>query len=163
MAMHRDVPGPGQESVWDYPRPPRLERSSKEIRVLYNGQLIARTGSAYRVLETSHTPTWYIPPSDIHKEFLRPSTKASHCEWKGLASYWTVRVGSRTAENAAWCYESPTAGFAGIAGYLAFFPNHFDCYVDGESVQAQPGDFYGGWITHDVVGPVKGKSGSSHW
>ena len=163
ISVHKDIPTFGQESVWDYPRPPHLERSCKTIRVLYYGQVVAQSRSAYRVLETSHPPTWYIPVIDVHCGFLSPSIKTSLCEWKGRASYWTVRVGDQTAENAAWSYESPKPSFASIKGYFAFFPSRFDCYVDEERVRAQAGDFYGGWITHDIAGPFKGIPGSSHW
>ncbi len=149
--------------MWDYPRPPRLEESSKTIRVLYNGQVVAESRSAYRVLETSHPPTWYIPVTDVQTKFISASTKASVCEWKGRATYWTVRVDGQRAENAAWSYESPEPSFACIRGFLAFFPSRFECYVDDELVRAQPGDFYGGWITDDITGPFKGIPGSSHW
>ena len=163
MFVHKNVAGSGQESVWHYPRPPRLERSTKTIRVVCNGELVAETCSAYRVLETSHPPTWYIPRSEVKSELLRTSNKASLCEWKGRASYWTVCAGGETVENAAWSYESPNPSFASIKGYLAFFPSRFECYVDGERALAQPGDFYGGWITGDIAGPFKGVPGSAHW
>ncbi len=156
-------PGPGQESVWDYPRPPRLERSFRRVRIFLNGTLIAETSSAYRVLETSHPPTWYIPHEDIKTEFLIPGKGRSHCEWKGAATYWTVKVGDQIAENAAWSYEHPTSRFATIAHYLAFYPSRCECYVDNERVQPQPGDFYGGWVTSDIVGPFKGSPGTSGW
>jgi uncharacterized protein (DUF427 family) len=152
-----------KESVWDYPRPPRLELSSRSIRVSYAGQLIAQSSAGYRVLETSHPPSWYIPRADIQMEFLLATRKQSFCEWKGLASYWTVKAAAQTAENAAWSYETPNARFAAIKGHLAFYPNVFECYVDGERVTPQPGGFYGGWITSDVVGPFKGIAGSSGW
>lgn len=161
--MNREKPLPGQESVWDYPRPPRLEPSSKTVRVILAGQVIAQTSNAFRVLETSHPPTWYIPPSGIRHEFLRSTRKISFCEWKGIANYWTVRVGDQTAENAAWSYETPNPAFALIEGYFSFYPSRFDCYVDEERVSSQPGDFYGGWITHDIAGPFKGMPGSHSW
>lgn len=148
---------PRQESVWDYPRPPRLEDSGRHIQVIFNGVLIADTRRAKRVLETSHPPVFYIPPDDVRLEYLRPTERATFCEWKGAASYYTVAVGDRTAANAAWYYRSPTAPFAAIANYVAFYPARMDaCLVDGEQVQAQPGDFYGGWITREIVGPFKG-------
>jgi uncharacterized protein (DUF427 family) len=161
--MRREKPGPGQESVWDYPRPPRLEPSSKTVRVMFQGQAIAQSSKASRVLETSHPPTWYIPKADIIMDFLKPTAKSSFCEWKGAASYWTVSVGEQLAENAAWSYESPTPSFLSIKGHLAFYPSRLECYVDDERVEAQPGDFYGGWITHELVGPFKGIPGSWGW
>ena len=161
--MNREKPGPGQESVWDYPRPPRLEQSSKTIRVVFHGQLIAQSTRAYRVLETSHPPAWYIPSADVSTDFLEATSKTSFCEWKGTASYWTVRVADQMAQNAAWSYEAPNPIFASIKGYIAFYPSRFECYVDDELVKAQPGDFYGGWITREVVGPFKGMPGSWGW
>ena len=161
--MKREKPGPGQESVWDYPRPPRLELSSKTVTVKFAAQLLARTSKAFRVLETSHPPAWYLPPEDVNTEFLIREQKQSFCEWKGSATYWTVRVADKLAKAAAWSYESPTAPFAALKGYLAFYPAVFSCLVDGEPVQPQPGSFYGGWVTHDVVGPFKGVPGSSGW
>jgi len=148
-----------RESVWDYPRPPRLEPSSKTVRVMLGGEVIAESSRAYRVLETSHPPTWYIPKADIKMELLRPTRKSSFCEWKGQASYWSAA----SAENAAWSYESPNASFKPIQGHLAFYPSRFECYVDDERVAAQPGDFYGGWITQDIAGPFKGGVGTSGW
>ena len=157
----RISPGPGQESVWDYPRPPRLEPSARHIRVIFGGVTLADTRRAMRVLETSHPPVYYIPPADIRMEYLAPTRHATFCEWKGAASYYTVTVGERVEPNAAWYYPRPTAPFAEIAGYVAFYPGKMDaCYVDGELVQPQPGDFYGGWITRDIVGPFKGGPGS---
>ncbi len=155
--------GSAQESVWDYPRPPRLEPSSRTVRVLFHGQLVAESTSAYRVLETSHPPTWYIPAVDVKMEFLQATKKSSFCEWKGVATYWTVRVAGETAENAAWSYQSPNPRFKSIEGYLAFYPSRFECYVDQELVKAQPGDFYGGWITSELIGPFKGAPGSGNW
>jgi uncharacterized protein (DUF427 family) len=161
--MKREQHGPGQESVWDYPRPPRLEQSGRTVVVCFAGQEIARTSNAYRVLETSHPPSWYLPPDSVRKDLLVATAKKSFCEWKGTATYWTVRAGGQTAENAAWSYASPSPAFANIRDYLAFYPNVFDCYVDGERVQPQPGGFYGGWITKELVGPFKGIPGSSGW
>jgi len=161
--VKKDKPAVGQESVWDYPRPPKLEISSKTVRVLLGGELIAKSSGAYRVLETSHPPSWYIPRDDVRTEFLVATGKGSTCEWKGMANYWTVRVDKAQAENAAWSYEAPTAQFAQIKGFLAFYPNVFECYVDDERVRPQPGGFYGGWITSDVVGPFKGIPGSWGW
>jgi uncharacterized protein (DUF427 family) len=153
----------GQESVWDFPRPPRLEKSSKTVVVSLGGNEIARSSAAYRVLETSHPPSWYLPPGDVRTELLVATAKQSFCEWKGRATYWTVRGAERTADNAVWSYASPEPAFAAIRDYFAFYANVFECYVDGERVQPQPGGFYGGWITKDIVGPCKGIPGSSGW
>ena len=164
MNSHRIEPGPGQESVWDYPRPPRLEDSPKAIRVVFNGITIVDTHRAQRVLETSHPPVYYLPPEDIKMEYLVTTTQGSFCEWKGRALYYTVVVGDKQATNAAWSYPSPTPAFASIKDYLAFYPHLMDaCYVNDEQVKPQPGNFYGGWITNDIVGPFKGAAGTWGW
>lgn len=158
------VPGPGQESVWDYPRPPRLEPTSRHIQVIFNSVTIADTQRALRVLETSHPPVYYIPPEDIQMEYLIPSNRTSFCEWKGAAGYYSVQVGDRRAQNSAWYYPNPIDPYKALKDYVAFYPQHMDaCYVDGERVQPQPGRFYGGWITSDIVGPFKGEPGSQGW
>lgn len=160
----RIEPGPGQESVWDYPRPPRLEDTSKHIQIVFNEVTIADTHQAKRVLETSHPPVYYIPPCDIKMEHMVLMPHSSWCEWKGRAAYYTVLVGERQEQNAAWFYPAPTATFATIKDYVAFYAHLMDaCYVDGEQVQPQPGDFYGGWITSDIVGPFKGGPGTWGW
>jgi uncharacterized protein (DUF427 family) len=160
----RIEPQPGQESVWDYPRPPRLEPSSKRIRVIFNGETIADTTSAYRVLETSHPPVYYIPPEDIKMEYLHPTNRQTFCEWKGQGSYYTVQVGEKQAPNAAWYYPQPTPEFEAIKDYVAFYPSRMEaCYVDDEQVKAQEGDFYGGWITSEIVGPFKGGGRTWGW
>jgi uncharacterized protein (DUF427 family) len=160
----RTEPLPGQESVWDYPRPPRLEKVNARLRVIFSGQQIANTKSGYRVLETSHPPVYYIPPEDIAQPCLQPAGGSSWCEFKGQAKYWSLNVGSQRAENAAWSYPSPSPAFAEIAGYLAFYASHVDeCWVDDERVQPQQGDFYGGWITSRIVGPFKGGAGTRGW
>lgn len=160
----RIVPGPGQESVWDYPRPPRLEDSPKQIRVIFNDVVIAETQRAKRVLETSHPPSYYIPPEDVRLEYFSRTPRSSFCEWKGQAGYYTIQVGDQRAEEAAWFYPNPTASFASLRDYVSFYPSRMQsCWVDGEQVQAQPGDFYGGWITSDIVGPFKGGAGTWGW
>ncbi len=162
--VRRIPPGPGQESVWDYPRPPRVEPTSRRVRVVFGGVTIADTHRALRVLETSHPPTYYIPPDDIRMEYLTPTGKRSFCEFKGSAGYYTVQVGEKRAEHAAWSYARPSSGYEAIAGYVAFYPSRMDaCYVDDEQVVAQEGDFYGGWITSDIVGPFKGGPGTWGW
>ena len=162
--MKRIDPKPGQESVWDYPRPPRLEPTSKNIRIEFAGETIASTNSAYRVLETSHPPVYYLPPDDVRMEFLTVAAGSSFCEWKGRAEYYDLTVGGRTVNNAAWFYADPTPAFFVIAGYLAFYPSKMDaCYVGDELVEPQPGDFYGGWVTSNIVGPFKGGAGTWGW
>lgn len=164
MKPQRVEPGPGQESVWDYPRPPRLEDSTRHVQVVFNGVVIADTHRAKRVLETSHPPTYYLPREDVGMEYLQPGNGRSFCEWKGAASYYHVIVGDQRAANAAWTYTNPSPAFAGIKDYIAVYPSRMDaCYVDGEKVRPQPGSFYGGWITSDVVGPFKGEPGTSGW
>ncbi len=156
--------GPGQESVWDYPRPPRVEPVSDLIRVVFNGVEIARTQSAYRVLETSHPPTYYIPQADIAMQYLKQTTRRSFCEFKGAASYWSVEVNGRRSDDAAWMYAHPSSGYEVIQNHLAFYASRVDaCFVGDEQVQAQEGDFYGGWITSKIVGPFKGAAGTWGW
>jgi uncharacterized protein (DUF427 family) len=164
MMRQRIEPGPGQESVWDYPRPPRLEPSSEHIQVVFNGVTIADTHKSMRMLETSHPPVYYIPPDDVLMQHFTPTSHRSFCEFKGRASYFTIQVGERRAENAAWCYAGPVQMYLPMKDYLAFYPARMDaCYVDGEAIQAQEGDFYGGWITSKIVGPFKGASGTWGW
>lgn len=164
MQPKRIEPGPGQESVWDYPRPPRVEEVSKRIEVVFNGVKIADTVRAKRVLETSHPPAYYIPVDDVRMEYLVETPGSSLCEWKGWARYFTVEVGDRRAERAAWSYPAPKPGYEAIRDHLAFYPAPMDaCTVDGERVVPQPGSFYGGWITSGVVGPFKGGPGTAGW
>jgi len=160
----RVKPKAGRESVWDYPRPPRLEACTKRIRVALGGKIIADTRRAVRVLETSHPPVYYIPPEDIRMEFLKDEAGSSFCEWKGQARYYSVAVEGIKAERAAWGYPKPTPAFAAITDYIAFYAEKMDaCTVDGERVRPQEGNFYGGWITGDIVGPFKGGPGSWGW
>jgi len=165
--VQRDPVGPGQESVWDYPRPPALVRSDREVVIRLGATVIARTTRAWRVLETSHPPTWYVPRDDVTPGLLRPSSApVTTCEWKGGATYWDVALpdDERPALAAAlWSYESPTAGFAALAGAVTAYPARLECLVDGERVRPQEGGFYGGWITDDVVGPFKGAPGTWGW
>ena len=164
MKPKRIEPGPGQESVWDYPRPPRVENVSKHIQVVFNDVTIADTFEAKRVLETSHPPVYYIPKEDIRMEYLEELRGSSFCEWKGRARYYTVAVGDRRAESAAWSYPDPAQGFAAIKDHLAFYAGPMDaCYIDGERVEPQSGGFYGGWITSNIVGPFKGGPGTMGW
>ncbi len=160
----RVEPGPGQESVWDYPRPPALEPSKRRVRVVFNGETIIDSTNAYRILETSHPPTYYIPQADAKLEYFHPVERRTFCEFKGRAAYWTITVGDKSAPEAAWQYPDAGGKFAPVAGYIALYPAQMDaCYLDDEQVQAQEGDYYGGWITSDIVGPFKGGSGTWGW
>lgn len=153
-----------RESVWDYPRPPAVEVVPQRIRVVFNGETIVDTQKATRVLETSHPPVYYIPPTEVKPGVLQPAAGRSWCEWKGQAAYYDVRAGDRTAKKAAWYYPDPTPGFAQIKGYVAFYPSKMDaCFVGDEQAEAQEGDFYGGWITSNLQGPFKGAWGTLGW
>jgi len=137
-----EKPGPGQESVWDYPRPPRLEDSDKHIQVVFNGIVIADTHRAKRILETSHPPVYYIPPQDVKLEYFTPTQHITFCEWKGAASYYTITVCNKMVTNATWYYRQPTHPYEALASYIAFYPGKMEaCFVDGERVQPQEGDF----------------------
>ncbi|HEX8770116.1 MAG TPA: DUF427 domain-containing protein [Acidimicrobiales bacterium] len=158
------VPGPGQESVWTYPRPPRVEAVRSQVEVNFAGETIALTLEPLRVLETSHPPGYYFPPSSVVPGLLHPTEHRTWCEFKGEARYFTVALKGEVAPNAAWCYAEPLAGYEALAGYFSFYPSRMDaCYVDGEFAQGQAGGFYGGWITSTVVGPFKGEPGSAGW
>lgn len=161
----RVKPKAGQESVWDYPRPPRLEPVSAHLTIKVEGKVIASTNQGYRVLETSHPPVYYIPQEDVKMEYLVLDPKfQSHCEFKGKARYWNLRMGDRSINGVAWSYPEPTPAFQPIKDFLAFYPSKVDeCYVGDEKVQAQEGDFYGGWITSKIVGPFKGGPGTWGW
>lgn len=164
MSPTRITPGPGQESVWEYPRPPQVERTDKRVRVVFNGETIADTTQALRVLETSHPPVYYLPIEALRPGVLHPTARRTFCEFKGQASYYDVQVGERRAPAAAWFYPDPMRGYEEIKNYVAFYPNRMDgCFVDEERVQSQEGDFYGGWITRDIVGPFKGGPGTMGW
>ena len=164
MAIQRVVPAPGQESVWDYPRPPSLERTARHVVVELGGVVIADTVRAWRVCETSHPPVYYVPREDIVDGVLRPSAGGSFCEWKGVATYWTVDVGGVCEPDAGWSYEAPSSRFVPMTGAVSFYPARMDrCLVDDEVVRPQAGGFYGGWITDEVVGPFKGEPGTLHW
>ncbi len=164
MSRHPLPIGPGQESVWDYPRPPRVEPDSRRVRVLFNGETLADSRNALRVLETSHPPVFYLPPEDVRMEFLRPSPQRTFCEFKGRASYYDLQVGERRVENVAWYYPDPAPGYEALQHHIAFYPSRVDaCFVGDEPVRAQEGDFYGGWITDEIVGPFKGGPGTRGW
>lgn len=162
-------PAPAIESVWDYPRPPRLEFTPQRLRILHAGQTIADTAlngeRALRILETSHPPVYYLPLTAVAMELLVPShARQSFCEFKGLATYWSVSIPGHESPNAAWSYESPSPSYAVLRGHLAFYATRVDeCWVGDERVVPQPGDFYGGWITSNLRGPFKGAPGTRHW
>ena len=159
-----EQPGPGQESVWDYPRPPALRASSALVVIVLGGVEVCRTTRGVQVLETSHPPSWYLPRDDWSPGALRPGDGSSFCEWKGMATYLDVVGGERVERAAAWTYPTPTAAFTSMAGHVAVYPARMDlCTVDGETVRPQEGGFYGGWITDAVVGPFKGSPGSWGW
>jgi uncharacterized protein (DUF427 family) len=157
-------PGPGQLSVWDFPRPPRLEPVPARVRVEFGGIVIADTTAALRVCETASPPAYYIPPADLLPGSLTPSARSSFCEWKGTARYWTVRAGDRVERDAAWSYPEPAPRYAALRDYVAFYAQRMDaCWVGEQRVTPQPGRFYGGWITPDLVGPFKGEPGTEGW
>ena len=157
------VPGPGQESVWDYPRPPRIASDAREVLVRVGAHEIARSRRSLRLLETASPPTFYVPPDDVRTEFLEMEAVTSRCEWKGEARSWSVSLSGRRVNAAAWSYADPLAHYEPIRGYFAFYPSLVECAVDSIPVVAQPGRFYGGWVTPEVVGPFKGESGSEGW
>ncbi|TFC79589.1 DUF427 domain-containing protein [Cryobacterium cheniae] len=162
--VNRVVPGPGQESVWDYPRPPRVEQSTDRVVVTIGGLVIVDTDDAVRVLETSHPPVYYLPRSAFRAGSLEPAPGQSYCEFKGAASYLSVFAPGRLEVAAGWYYPSPTRGFEDLVERVALYPGRMDeVTVNGERVLPQPGDFYGGWITSRVVGPFKGAPGSLGW
>ena len=164
MQPERTVHGPGQESVWDYPRPPRVEEVRETLRVTFAGATIAQTRRGFRVLETSHPPVYYFPPGDVRTEYLLPSPGQSFCEFKGWARYWAIAVGGERSDGAAWSYAHPSVGFQAIRHCFAFYPSQVEsCWVGDEKVHAQAGDYYGGWITSRIVGPFKGGPGTLGW
>ena len=171
------------ESVWDFPRPPRLEPAQAVLRIVHRGTVVAETRRGLRVLETSHPPVFYIPPEDVRPDLLQASAqRRSFCEFKGVAVYWNLRLGqiggnlhggeldnggpdrAVLVPDVAWSYPEPTGDFAALRNHLAFYASRVDeCWVDDERVQAQAGDFYGGWITSRVRGPFKGAPGTQGW
>jgi len=152
------------ESVWDYPRPPSLVRCERRVRIELGGTTIADSTRALRVLETSHPPTVYVAREDVAAGVLRPAGGRSLCEWKGAATYWDAASGDRREQRAAWSYPDPVPRYAALRDHLCFYPSRMDaCWLDDERVAAQAGDFYGGWITADLVGPFKGGPGTLGW
>lgn len=157
-------PQPGQESVWDYPRPAVLEDTTKHLKVVYQGIVLAETRRGKRVLETSHPPAYYFPPDDVQESYLVLSSRQGVCEWKGRYDYYDIQLGGQILTQAVWRYFETTPNFQSMQGYYGFLARAMEaCYVDDEQVVPQPGEFYGGWITSDIVGPFKGGPGTWGW
>jgi len=156
-------PSPGQESVWDYPRPPCLVPDYRRVVVRIRGKLLADSCSTFRFLETASPPTFYLPPEDVDVSVLVLTEASSFCEWKGTAQYWTLRGAEKEVDPVAWAYSNPYPGFESIAGYFSFYPGRVECYVNDEAVLPQPGGFYGGWVTKEIAGPFKGPIGTGGW
>lgn len=153
-----------RENVQEYPRPPALQPVDVPLRVVLGGTEIACTTRGFRVLETHHAPTYYMPIEDIAPAVLTPASGGSFCEWKGVAAYFDVASGGVVAARGAWSYPAPAATFAPIRDHVAFYPGLMEaCFVGDEKVQPQPGDFYGGWVTGNLDGIVKGAPGTRHW
>lgn len=162
--VDRVIPAAGQESVWDYPRPPRIEDVELPVRIIFNDVVFVETNSAKRVLETSHPPVYYLPPADIQMDYLKSAPGSSYCEWKGMAKYYDLQIDKRRIEKAGWYYPDPVESFESIKNYVAFYAGSMDgCFVADEQVLPQPGGFYGGWITKNIVGPFKGEEGTMFW
>jgi uncharacterized protein (DUF427 family) len=159
-----DPTGPGQESVWSYPRPPVAEQTHRHLKIAHRGVTIADTRRGMRTMETSHPPSYYFPPNDVGLFVLQASLRRSFCEWKGQAIYFDVLLHGEILRDVAWSYPDPTSMFISLRDHIAFYADPFDaCYVDDERVIPQPGGFYGGWITSHVAGPFKGVPGSRNW
>ncbi len=158
-----DPVGAGQESVWSYPRPPRLEATDRSVRVATGSTTLAETTEALRLLETSHPPGFYLPAEDCDLSCFVACHATTFCEWKGRAVYFDVVLPDLVIEAGAWSYPDPSPAYRALANHLAFYPSLFDCFVDEEPVTPQPGRFYGGWVTGDVVGPFKGEPGTEFW
>ena len=164
MKISRIKPQPGQESVWDYPRPPRVEAFKGHVRIQFNGQIILDSNRVYRNLETSHPPTYYIPMEDFQDKVLMPTPGTSFCEFKGVAHYLDIRSGDQVAQKAAWYYPEAKGQYLPLRNKVAVYAHMMDtCWINDEPVQAQEGDFYGGWITSNIVGPFKGGQGTWGW
>jgi len=160
----RDPVGPGQESVWDYPRPPALEACDHHVTVTYQGLLLAESTRALRILETAHAPAYYIPAADVHGQHLSPSPTRTVCEYKGVASYADLVVSDGTRiRDVCWWYAQPTSPYTAMAGAICFYPQKVDCTVNGEAVTPLPDSFYGDWPTSWIAGPYKGGPGTQWW
>lgn len=164
MSIKRIKPKAGQESVWDYPRPPRLESFNGHIRIVFNSEIILDTHDAYRILETSHPPTYYVPVAQFREGVLSINQSTSFCEFKGMATYYDIVVNRKTAEKAAWHYPNPNKAYLALKDHVSVYAHLMDtCLVNDEVVDAQQGSFYGGWITSNIVGPFKGAPGTWGW
>lgn len=153
-----------KENVWDYPRPAVCEPFSGDLMVVVGGVVIAKSCSTFRTLETSHPPTYYFPFNDVNFKHMVKNDRSTLCEWKGRASYFNYVTSQNIIDNIGWCYTNPTDSFLNIKGYISFYASKSDaCYVNGERVQHQEGDFYGGWITSNLIGPFKGGVGTFGW
>jgi uncharacterized protein (DUF427 family) len=157
------LPGPGQESVWDYPRPPKLVADKRRIVVRLGESIIADSRDTYRILETAGPPTFYLPPRDVRRELLQSFSGASTCEWKGVAQYWALKSSPPARAAVGWSYPAAQPPYELIAGYISFYPGRLECFVDDQGVRPQPGYFYGGWVTDEIVGPWKGEPGTEGW
>lgn len=155
-------PKAGQESVWDYPRPPLVQGCDRLVVVNYSGKVLARSRETYRVLETASPPSFYLPEKAVNWEQLAQTPGSSFCEWKGVAQYWNLSSDPQ-GEPVGWSYGAPNPNFKMLHDYISFYPGRVACYVDGEKVRPQPEYFYGGWITSEIVGPFKGELGTEQW
>ena len=156
------TPSQDQFSVWDFPRPPALVSEPRMVKVLFEGQTLALSNKAMAVRETASPPTFYVPPEDVNQGLLvRINGKTSLCEWKGASTYWALK--GQPSKAIAWSYSNPFSPFEPIADFFAFYPQHLDCFLNDEPVTPQPGGFYAGWITNELVGPFKGEPGTGHW
>ena len=156
-------PSNDQESVWDYPRPPAVTPDPREVEVAFEGNQIACSKHALRVLETAGPPVFYLPPSDVNSDLLRTAAGESLCEWKGVAKYFDIVITNTVIQQAAWSYQQPLEGYENLADYVSFYPGKVDCLVAGQKVRPQHGNFYGGWVTNEIVGPWKGQPGTETW
>jgi uncharacterized protein (DUF427 family) len=156
-------PSPGQESVWDYPRPPHLMSDHRRVVVCVKGKVLANSSSALRLMETASPPTFYLPPGDLDISRLVLTDISSVCEWKGTAQYWVLQGAEKQGEPVAWAYPHPYPEFASLTGYVSFYPGRVECYVNHERVRPQPGGLYGGWVTQEIIGPYKGQPGTAQW
>jgi len=158
-----EVPSLGEESVWDYPRPPKLVPDRREVVVTFGEHIIARSSKTIRVLETAGPPTFYVPGTDIKFDELAPVAERSWCEWKGSARYFSLANCAAQSDPVAWTYPQLNPNFAALDNHFGFYPGRLECTVDGERVRAQPGEFYAGWVTDEIVGPMKGEPGTECW
>ncbi|HWH76745.1 MAG TPA: DUF427 domain-containing protein, partial [Candidatus Binatus sp.] len=158
-----EAPGPSEESVWDYPRPPRLVADKRRVVIRLGDILIADSQETFRVLETAGPPTFYLPTKDVRCEWLQPGSGVSVCEWKGTAKYWTLESSAPNHEAVAWSYPIARAPYELLSGYYSFYPGRVECFVNDQRVRPQPGSFYGGWMTDEIVGPWKGEPGTESW